>query len=115
MPTPKCTTLPRSRRHWREGEASLAVYMREISELNTNREELIGLKKNLLSALNDEVTPRQKEVLLLRYAEGLSQEEIAERLSVARSTVSRTLSRGEARLRKVLRYGAARLLTPVED
>ena len=112
MPTPKYTTLPRSRRHWREGEASLAVYMREISELNTNREEIIGLQKNLIFALNEDVTPRQREVLLLRYAECLSQAEIANQLGVARSTVSRTLARGEARLRKILRYGAAKLLYP---
>ena len=36
--------------------------------------------------------------------------QMAKRLGVAPSTVSRTIKRGEARLRRCLRYGAAALL-----
>ena len=37
-------------------------------------------------------------------------QQVAERLDVNRSTVCRTLQRGEARLRRCLRYGGERLL-----
>ena len=52
----------------------------------------------------------QREYLLLYYAEGLNLRKIGERLGVDPSTVSRTIKRGEARLRRCLRYGAAVLL-----
>ena len=44
------------------------------------------------------------------YAQDLNMREIAEILGVDRSTVSRTILRGERRLQRCLRYGAARLL-----
>ena len=51
-------------------------------------------------------------MLALYYAQGLTMPEIGRRLGVNKSTVSRTIRRGEARLRRCLRYGAARLLAP---
>ena len=48
--------------------------------------------------------------MLLYYGEGLNMNEIGEREGVDKSTVSRTIRRGEERLRRCLRYGAKRLL-----
>ena len=61
-------------------------------------------------ALAEEVTPRQRQVLALYYQGGLSLDEIGQRLDIHRSTVSRTLKRGEDRLRRCLRYGSPALL-----
>ena len=84
--------------------ADMAVYTRQMAA--DNSAELSRLKRNLIRALKEDVTPRQREVLTLYYAQGLNMREIGERLGVDKSTVSRTIKRGEARLRRCLRYGA---------
>jgi len=88
----------------------MAVYSRALSEENTNDKTIRALKRNLMLALRQDITPRQREMMLLYYGEGLNMREIGARLGVDRSTVSRTLKRGEATLRRCLRYGAAELL-----
>lgn len=69
-----------------------------------NSETMSRLRKNLLRAIEEELTPRQKELVLMHYFEGLRQAEIARRTGVRRSTVSRILMRAEERLEKVLKY-----------
>lgn len=54
--------------------------------------------------IRDELTDRQREVLLAVYYGGKSQAEIADERGVSRSTVCRTLRRAEERLRRFLRY-----------
>jgi RNA polymerase sigma factor (sigma-70 family) len=49
------------------------------------------------------LSPRTVEVLMLRYVEGLTEPEIAKLLGRSRGTVSVTVFRGLARLRKMLR------------
>ena len=93
--------------------ADMAAYVRLMAE--TNDEQVERLKANLVRALNEEVTERQREVLLLYYDRRLAQKEIAALLGIDRSTVSRTMKRGEKRLRKCLRYGMATLLPVDED
>ena len=90
--------------------ADMARYARMISEENTNAEELDRSKVALWRALHEDVTQRQRQYLLLYYGEGLNMSEIGDRLGVDKSTVSRTIKRGEARLRRSLRYGAKRFL-----
>ena len=88
--------------------ADMAVYARDMAE--DNSQEHTRLKQNLVRALQEDVTGKQRQYLLLYYAEGLNMREIGERLGVDKSTVSRTIKRGEARLRRCLRYGAEALL-----
>lgn len=88
--------------------ADMAAYARMMSEDNSN--ELQNIRSNLVRALQEDITARQRELLLMYYDEGLNMREIGERLGVDRSTVSRTVKRGEARLRRCLRYGAAAFL-----
>lgn len=90
--------------------ADMAVYARDMAE--DNSEEHSRLKRNLVRALREDVTERQREFLLLYYGQGMNMREIGEKLGVDKSTVSRTIKRGEARLRRCLRYGAERLLKP---
>ena len=92
--------------------ADMAVYAREMS--SDNSAQLTRVKRNLVRALKEDVTPRQRQMLLLYYAERLNMREIGERLGVDKSTVSRTIKRGEARLRRCLRYGAEIFLNDIE-
>ena len=88
--------------------AALATYSRDMAADNARQTD--RLKENLLKALCQDVTERQRQYLLLYYCKGLNMRQIGERLGVNKSTVSRTIKRGEARLRRCLRYGAGRLL-----
>jgi len=69
------------------------------------------LLRNLRTAVREELTPRQLQVVVMYYADGMSMTEIARSLGLSVSTVSRTLGRGRKRLRRCLRYGAKELLT----
>lgn len=82
--------------------AALQLWARETSE--TNEETLNRLRRNLTIAIQEDLTPRQREMLLMRYSDGLSQAEIARRVGVNRSVVSRTLKSAYGRLRRALRY-----------
>ena len=93
--------------------ADMAVYARQMSA--DNSKEISRLKRNLIRAPQEDVTPRQRQTLLLYYSDGLNMREIGERLGVDKSTVSRTIKRGERRLRRCLRYGAEAYLKSMGD
>ena len=94
--------------NYRLDELALHAYLDEEAE--DNRWQRQALRQALARAIQEELTGRQREVLLLYYLEQLTMQQVAERLDVNRSTVCRTLQRGEARLRRCLRYGGERLL-----
>lgn len=75
-----------------------------------NQARLAEVQEALGKALREEVTDRQRQVLFLYYSQGLNMRQIAEALGVERSTVSRTLKRGEERIRRRMRYGGADLI-----
>ena len=70
-----------------------------------NAEQMDRLRRNLRQARERELTPRQRQMLALYYDRGLTMSQIAGRLGVNRSTVSRTLRRARDRLYRYLRYG----------
>ncbi|MBC5734140.1 sigma-70 family RNA polymerase sigma factor [Lawsonibacter sp. NSJ-51] len=86
----------------------MAVYARAMA--SDNSAQMSRVKRNLLRALREDVTPRQREMLLLYYGEQLNMRQIGTRLGVDKSTVSRTIKRGERRLQRCLRYGAEAFL-----
>lgn len=88
--------------------ADMAVYAREMAE--DNSQQLGRLKENLARALRQDITDRQRLYLQLYYDQGLTMPQIASRLGVNKSTVSRTIHRGEDRLRRCLRYSDHSLL-----
>ena len=69
-----------------------------------NRASIERVHRGLQLACTNELTPRQAEVVQLRFEGGMSVREIAQELGVAPSTVSRTLARAEERLRRCLQY-----------
>ena len=93
--------------------ADMAVYTRQMA--GDNSREISRLKLNLIRALQEDVTPRQRQTLMMYYAQGLNMREIGEALGVDKSTVSRTIKRGELRLRRCLRYGAETYLRGLEE
>lgn len=72
--------------------ADMAVYSRQMSADNSR--EISRLRHNLIRALQEDVTEKQRKALLLYYAEGYNMREIGERMGVDKSTVSRTIKRG---------------------
>ena len=88
--------------------ADMAVYARAMA--SDNSAQMSRVKRNLLRALREDVTPRQREMLLLYYGEQLNMRQIGTRLGVDKSTVSRNIKRGERRLQRCLRYGAEAFL-----
>ena len=105
--------MPNTRyRRGRHYAADMAVYSRQMA--GDNSRELSRLKRNLVRALREDVTPRQREFLLLYYGERLNMRQIGEKLGVDKSTVSRTIKRGEKRLQRCLRYGAEAYLRSME-
>ena len=88
--------------------ADMAVYARQMAQDNSR--EISRLKRNLIRALWEDITPRQRETMLMYYGQGLNMREIGQKLGVDKSTVSRTIKRGERRLQRCLRYGAKGLL-----
>lgn len=103
----KCKGRPR------RATAEMTLYARQIAAHNS--EEHSRLKRNLIKAIREELTPRQREVLTMYYARSMSMHDIAAVLDVCPSTVSRTLHRAEQRLFRCLRYGAESYLLGMED
>ena len=82
--------------------ASLCLWRQEGA--GDNRERIRRLLSNLPLAVQQELTPRQREILRLRFTGGMSVTAIAEKLGLNKSTVSRSLARSMERLYKSLRY-----------
>ena len=72
----------------------MTVWLRDHAE--DNSEQLERLRRGL--------TPRQREMVFLYYDRGLKMSQIAQKLGVNRSTVSRTVKRAKQRLYRCLRY-----------
>lgn len=95
---------PAPARTYRDNEfiGDLAVWNREHSQ--DNSEQLERLRQNLRRAREQELTQRQQQLMVLYYDEGKTMTKIARQLHINKSTVSRTLARGRARLKKCLKY-----------
>ncbi|MBR5572733.1 MAG: sigma-70 family RNA polymerase sigma factor [Oscillospiraceae bacterium] len=73
------------------------------SEANDNSLRLGRLRRYLPEAMED-LTARQRQIVHLHFYENLSVSQIARRLNVNPSSVSRCLSRAQLRLQRVLRF-----------
>lgn len=92
----------------RRPSLEMALYIRQIAADNTD--EHSRLKRNLIRAIKTELTPRQRQMMLMYYKEDMSMTGIARKLDLNVSTVYRTIKRGEARLRKILKYSSSSTL-----
>ena len=85
-----------------EWAGDMTVWLRENA--NDNQEQIQRLLRNLRKARVQELTPRQQQMLSMRFEQNMSGAEIARELGLNRSTVSRTLRRAQERLRRCLQY-----------
>lgn len=85
-----------------EWAGDMTVWLRENA--NDNQEQMERLLRNLRKARVQELTPRQQQMLSMRFEQNMSGAEIARELGLNRSTVSRTLRRAQERLRRCLQY-----------
>ena len=82
--------------------ASLCLWRQEQS--GDNQERIRRLLSNLPLAVQQGLTPRQREILQMRFTGGMSITGIAKELGLNKSTVSRSLTRSVERLYRSLRY-----------
>ena len=68
------------------------------------------LHRLLAAAIEQELTPRQAQMVRMYFLEQHTMREIASTLGVYPSTVSRTLSAARTKLKRCLRFGAKALL-----
>lgn len=62
------------------------------------------LKRILLNVINNGLTPRQKEIIVLYYFKELNTVEIAERLGITPQAVSAVMSRARMRIFKTMKH-----------
>ena len=74
-----------------------------MNEPSTNKNDLKIMTEMMKECIAEDLTPRQKEIFCLRYYDQLRNKEIAERLNLDETTVSRTLTRARNRIRKSMR------------
>lgn len=80
----------------------MAAWLRDNGEDNEN--DVRRLKRNLRLAREQELTPRQRQLMQMRFEQNMSVTEIADALGLDKSTVSRTITRAKQRLYRCLRY-----------
>ena len=81
--------------------ASLQLWQQGQQE--DNRQQ-IRLRRGLRRAREQELTPRQRQLLRMHFTQGKRVTDIAQELGISKSTVSRTLARCTQRLYRTLRY-----------
>ena len=102
MPNSRSKAAPAYTYRNNEFLGDLTVWKLDNSE--DNSEQLERLRRNLRKARDQELTPRQRQMLEMYYDEGKTMGKIALRLKVNKSTVSRTIARGRKRLHHYLKY-----------
>ena len=85
------------------------LYLTALGQDNSKTRNL--LIRNLGMAINDELTPRQRQVIKMYYINQMKMSDIASVLGINTSTVSRTMKRARNSLRRCLKYGAKELLS----
>ncbi|MDO4862571.1 MAG: sigma-70 family RNA polymerase sigma factor [Ruminococcus sp.] len=67
-------------------------------------EQHTRLKRILLKVINNELTPRQKEIIVLYYFKNMDTTEISAELGVTPQAVSAARARARLRLVRILQY-----------
>lgn len=71
---------------------------------NSNEQDIARMKRFLLKAIDEELTPLQKYCVTEYIMNGTPQKEIAERLGLSPSTVSRHITAGKKKLKNAAKY-----------
>lgn len=84
------------------GEADKNI--RAILESRSEEDSMRKLKKLLLNVINNELTPRQKEIIVLYYFKGIDIVTIARKLKISPQAVSAVMSRARVRMYRIMQY-----------
>lgn len=67
---------------------------------STNKNRIRMMKEAIHKAVKEDLTERQRELIIMYYLEGKTMPEIADELKINKSTVSRTINRAVNRIKK---------------
>lgn len=74
-----------------------------------------NLGSRVKRVVDEELTERQRQMVEMYYFQRLSMPEIALKLGVSPSSVSRTIMRGRGRIRKFLKYNGRAFSQPFSE
>ena len=77
--------------------------IRELLEENDTSEGA-KLRRILLKIIKNELTPRQREIIMLYYFKSMDIASIASELDISPQSVSTTMSRARLRIFRILQY-----------
>ncbi len=78
--------------------------IRSILEYDSDEESGNRLKRILLKVINNELTPRQKEIIMLYYYKGADTVKISRQLGITPQAVSAAMARARMRIYRILQY-----------
>ena len=78
--------------------------IRTILEYGNDGDDTRKLKKLLLNVINNELTPRQKEIIVLYYFKKTDIVTIGKQLGVSPQAVSAAMKRARLRMFRILKY-----------
>lgn len=84
------------------GEADKGI--RAILESDGEEESVRRLRRLLLNVINNELTPRQKQIIMLYYFRRVDIVRIGEQLGITPQAVSAAMSRARLRMYRILQY-----------
>lgn len=95
--------MQRERMYFDEENKDLIAYAL-YQQGASNRPERERMKRILTRAIRHELTDRQRECVTMYYLEGMKMKDIADRLGLSNSTVTRHIQSATRKLRKVASY-----------
>ncbi|MCM1529096.1 MAG: sigma-70 family RNA polymerase sigma factor [Alistipes sp.] len=72
--------------------------------LYESSEESVGRKSVLLNVIKNELTERQREIIMLYYFKEKNTTEIADMLGISPQAVSAAMARGRKRILRIMQY-----------
>ncbi len=78
--------------------------IRSILEYESDDESGNRLRRILLKVINNELTPRQKEIIMLYYYKGIDTVKISQKLGITPQAVSAAMARARMRIYRILQY-----------
>lgn len=84
--------------------AAFRQYMSLTTNAGSNEETLKRMKAAVPVIIREDLTDCQRDYVMAYFYDGLNVREIGERYGVDKSTVSRTIRRGMARVYRLLRF-----------
>lgn len=94
--------MPRFERYSDDFSGEYDERLREL--LDPGEDDSARLRRVLLKVINNELTTRQKEIVMLYYFKGMSTVEIGKRMGITQQAASAVLVRARLRLFRILRY-----------